>query len=265
MPRSRAGGRVAVTDREGALSKTAPDGDRRRRGRSGRRFVLEDQARHPPHGHAFVRPLPRRPGDLDARAFPEAHGQAPARGAAGLDAGPELARHMKIDPDDFRVPDGAKVSLRKWPTGIRPLYGSESHYKELLAADVGDLSDLQRLLYASNAYSLLLIFQALDAAGKDGAISHVLSGVNPQGCEVHSFKHPSPEELEHDFLWRTTCRLPARGRIGVFNRSYYEEVLIVRVHPGILESERIPGARSAGKAVWKSRYRSIVDFEKHLH
>jgi PPK2 family polyphosphate:nucleotide phosphotransferase len=172
---------------------------------------------------------------------------------------------MKMDPRDFRVPDGAKVSLRKWPTGIRPLYGSESHYKELLAADVGDLSDLQRLLYASNECSVLLIFQAMDAAGKDGAISHVLSGVNPQGCEVHSFKHPSAEELEHDFLWRTTCRLPARGRIGVFNRSYYEEVLIVRVHPEILESERIPGERAGGKALWKSRYRSIVDFEKHLN
>ena len=172
---------------------------------------------------------------------------------------------MKIDPTDFRVPAGKKVRLAKWPTDIRPLYKSESHYKELLAADVGELSDLQRLLYASNEHSVLLIFQAMDAAGKDGAIAHVLTGVNPQGCEVHSFKHPSAEELEHDFLWRTTCRLPARGRIGVFNRSYYEEVLIVRVHPEILLSERIPDEPARGKAIWKARYRSIVDFEKHLH
>ena len=172
---------------------------------------------------------------------------------------------MKIDPRDFCAPAGRKVRLAKWPTDIRPLYKSESHYKELLAADVGELSDLQRLLYATNEHSVLLIFQAMDAAGKDGAIAHVLSGVNPQGCEVHSFKHPSAEELEHDFLWRTTCRLPARGRIGVFNRSYYEEVLIVRVHPEILLSERIPDEPARGKAVWKARFRSIVDFEKHLH
>jgi PPK2 family polyphosphate:nucleotide phosphotransferase len=172
---------------------------------------------------------------------------------------------MKIDLEEFRVPAGKKVKLEEWPTDIRPLYNSESHYKELLAADVGELSDLQRLLYASNEYSVLLIFQAMDAAGKDGAISHVLTGVNPQGCEVHSFKHPSAEELEHDFLWRTTCHLPSRGRIGVFNRSYYEEVLIVRVHPEILRSERIPDERAGGKAPWKARYRSIVDFEKHLH
>jgi PPK2 family polyphosphate:nucleotide phosphotransferase len=170
---------------------------------------------------------------------------------------------MKIDPEDFRVPAGKKVRLGKWATRIRPYYKSESHYKELLAADVGRLSDLQRLLYASNAYSVLLIFQAMDAAGKDGAISHVLSGVNPQGCEVHSFKHPSAEELEHDFLWRTTLRLPTRGRIGVFNRSYYEEVLIVRVHREILRGERIPDGPE--HSIWKSRYRSIVDFEKHLH
>ena len=170
---------------------------------------------------------------------------------------------MKIDPEDFRVPTGKKVRLGKWATRIRPYYKSENHYKDLLAADVGQLSDLQRLLYASNAYSVLLIFQAMDAAGKDGAISHVLSGVNPQGCEVHSFKHPSAEELEHDFLWRTTLRLPTRGRIGVFNRSYYEEVLIVRVHREILRGERIPDGPE--RSIWKSRYRSIVDFEKHLH
>ena len=172
---------------------------------------------------------------------------------------------MKIDLKDFRVPGGEKLRLAKWATDIKPLYKSEEQYKELLAADVRQLSALQRLLYASNGYSVLLIFQAMDAAGKDGAISHVLSGVNPQGCEVYSFKHPSAEELEHDFLWRTTCRLPTRGRIGVFNRSYYEEVLIVRVHPEILRGEGIPDESAGNKTVWKGRYRSIVDFEKHLH
>jgi PPK2 family polyphosphate:nucleotide phosphotransferase len=172
---------------------------------------------------------------------------------------------MKIDPRDFRVPGGEKIKLKKWATDIRPLYKSGKHYKELLTADVRDLRALQRLLYASNGYSVLLIFQAMDAAGKDGAISHVLSGVNPQGCEVYSFKHPSAEELEHDFLWRTTCRLPARGRIGVFNRSYYEEVLIVRVHPEILRSEGIPDERAGKKTIWKGRYHSIVNLEKHLH
>ena len=172
---------------------------------------------------------------------------------------------MIIDPKDFRVPDGKNINLKKWATDIKPLYRSEKHYKELLTADVEELSGLQRLLYASNSYSALLIFQAMDTAGKDGAISHVLSGVNPQGCEVYSFKHPSAEELEHDFLWRTTCRLPARGRIGVFNRSYYEEVLIVRVHPEILCSEGIPGEPVGNKKLWKGRYRSIVDLESHLH
>ena len=148
---------------------------------------------------------------------------------------------------------------------VKPFCTSKKRYHKLLGEHVEELSALQRLLYASNGYSVLLIFQAMDAAGKDGAISHVLSGVNPQGCEVYSFKHPSAEELEHDFLWRTTCRLPARGRIGVFNRSYYEEVLIVRVHPEILSSEGIPDERAGKKTVWKERYRSIVDLEKHLH
>ena len=171
---------------------------------------------------------------------------------------------MKIDPEKFRVSGGEKVRLKKWPTAIRPLYKSPKHYKELLTAGVGELSKLQRLLYASHSHSVLLIFQAMDAAGKDGAISHVLTGVNPQGCEVHSFKHPSAEELEHDFLWRSTCRLPGRGRIGVFNRSYYEEVLIVRVHPEILRGENIPAEFAVEDKIWKGRYRSIVEFEKHL-
>jgi len=172
---------------------------------------------------------------------------------------------MKIGLNDFRVPEGKKVALDKWATLVKPLYKSEKQYKELLDAQVEELSALQRLLYASNSYSLLLIFQAMDAAGKDGAISHVLSGVNPQGCDVYSFKHPSAEELEHDFLWRTTRCLPARGRIGVFNRSYYEEVLIVRVHPEILRGQGIPDELVDMSTVWKKRYRSIVDLEKHLH
>jgi PPK2 family polyphosphate:nucleotide phosphotransferase len=172
---------------------------------------------------------------------------------------------MKIAPKDFRVSGGKRIRLREWATGIRPLYKSEKQYKQLLTEGVRELSALQRLLYASNSYSVLLIFQAMDAAGKDGAINHVLTGVNPQGCEVYSFKHPSAEELQQDFLWRTTCCLPARGRIGVFNRSYYEEVLIVRVHPEILHQEGIPPARPRRKTVWEQRYRSIVDLEKHLH
>jgi PPK2 family polyphosphate:nucleotide phosphotransferase len=172
---------------------------------------------------------------------------------------------MKIDVNEFRVSTGEKVRLKKWATKTKPLYKSDKHYKELLAADVEELSAFERLLYASNGYSVLLIFQAMDAAGKDGAISHVLSGVNPQGCEVYSFKHPSAEELEHDFLWRTTQRLPARGRIGVFNRSYYEEVLIVRVHPEILRGEGIPGELVGSERDWNGRFRSIVDLEKHLY
>ena len=172
---------------------------------------------------------------------------------------------MTIDPKDFCVPDGNKLRLKKWATDIKPLYKSEKHYKELLAGEVRDLSALQRLLYASNACSVLLIFQAMDAAGKDGAIGHVLSGVNPQGCEVHSFKAPSAEESAHDFLRRAAVRLPGRGRIGVFNRSYYEEVLIVRVHPGLLTGEGRPDASGPAKKFWRQRHHSIVEWEKHLH
>ena len=147
---------------------------------------------------------------------------------------------MKIHPRDFRVAEGDKVDLKKWPTKVDPVYKSKAHYKKLLEAHVEQLSAQQQLLYASNRHAILLIFQAMDAAGKDGAIRHVMSGVNPQGCQVFSFKHPSPAELQHDFLWRTTRDLPERGRIGIFNRSYYEEVLIARVHPEILRAEGIP-------------------------
>jgi len=170
-----------------------------------------------------------------------------------------------IDASDFRVPPGKAVDLDEWPTLRKPLYKSKKAYKKRLAEQVGELSSLQRLHYASNRYALLLIFQAMDAAGKDGAIRHVMSGINPQGCQVFSFKHPSAAELEHDFLWRTTRSLPERGRIGIFNRSYYEEVLIVRVHPDILRTERLPDALADAKTVWQGRYRSIVDLERHLH
>lgn len=172
---------------------------------------------------------------------------------------------MKINSKDFRVQEGEQVKLLKWPTLVKPVYRSKEQYQELLGEQVGALSELQQLHYASDRYAVLLIFQAMDAAGKDGAIKHVMSGVNPQGCQVFSFNHPSAAELEHDFLWRTTQSLPERGRIGIFNRSYYEEVLIVRVHPEILRSERLPDGPHGKKTVWHDRYRSIVDFEHHLY
>jgi len=172
---------------------------------------------------------------------------------------------MKIHSKDFRVREGADVDLKKWPTTVDPVYKSKKHYRKLLEEHVEQLSSLQRLLYASNRHAVLLIFQAMDAAGKDGAIRHVMSGVNPQGCQVFSYKHPSATELLHDFLWRTTRDLPERGRIGIFNRSYYEEVLIVRVHPEILHHEGLPDALLDETAVWHNRYRSIVDLERHLH
>jgi PPK2 family polyphosphate:nucleotide phosphotransferase len=172
---------------------------------------------------------------------------------------------MKIHSKDFRVREGDEVDLKKWPTTVKPVYKSKEQYQKLLAEHVAQLSSQQQLLYASNRHAVLLIFQAMDAAGKDGAIRHVMSGVNPQGCQVFSFKHPSAEELEHDFLWRTTRDLPERGRIGIFNRSYYEEVLIARVHPEILRSEGLPDSLLAEQAVWHDRYRSIVDLERHLH
>src|SRR5664279_5035535 len=172
---------------------------------------------------------------------------------------------MKISLKEFCVPEGDEGNRRKWPTNLAPLYKSQEHYQTLLEEHVAQLSSLQQLLYASNRHAVLLIFQGMDTAGKDGAIKHVMSGINPQGCQVFSFKHPSAEELEHDFLWRTTRDLPERGRIGIFNRSYYEEVLIVRVHPEILRSEAIPDTPHHDKKVWHDRYRSIVNLEKHLH
>ncbi|MGK2897473.1 MAG: ADP-polyphosphate phosphotransferase [Burkholderiaceae bacterium] len=172
---------------------------------------------------------------------------------------------MKIEIQPFRVREADEVDLDRWPTEIKPLCKSKKAYRKLLEDQVEALSDQQRLLYASNRHALLVVFQAMDTAGKDGAIRHVMSGVNPQGCQVFSFQHPSAQELQHDFLWRTTRDLPERGRIGIFNRSYYEEVLIVRVHGDILRSERLPDASPDGDALWHDRYRSIVNLERHLH
>ena len=172
---------------------------------------------------------------------------------------------MKIDSKDFRVRHGDKVKLKKWPTLIEPFCKTKKEYQQLLEKHVEELSSLQQLHYASDRYALLLIFQGIDSAGKDGAIRHVMSGVNPEGCEVFSFKQPSAEELKHDFLWRTTCRLPERGRIGIFNRSYYEEVLVVRVHPEILRNQGLSEELRDEKYIWKERYRSIVNLENHLH
>jgi PPK2 family polyphosphate:nucleotide phosphotransferase len=172
---------------------------------------------------------------------------------------------MSINSKDYRVPPGKKVDLSNWPTIVDPYAKSTKQYKELLRQHIEKLSSLQQLHYASNRYALLLVFQGMDGAGKDGVIRHVMSGVNPEGCEVFSFKQPSAEELEHDFLWRTTCRLPERGRIGIFNRSYYENVLVVRVHPEILRSQGLPEELCNEKDIWQKRYDSIVDLEKHLH
>jgi polyphosphate kinase 2 (PPK2 family) len=162
---------------------------------------------------------------------------------------------MKIDSDDFRVREEKTIDLKKWPTEVQPYYKSKKDLETMLSERIKELSELQTLLYASDRYAVLLIFQAMDAAGKDSAIKHVMSGVNPQGCQVFSFKHPSAEELDHDFLWRTTRALPERGRIGIFNRSYYEEVLIVRVHPEILQAERLPDGAVDEKSIWRNRFR----------
>jgi PPK2 family polyphosphate:nucleotide phosphotransferase len=172
---------------------------------------------------------------------------------------------MKIDPARYRVEPEKKVRLRKWPTRVKPYYGDKEEYEEMLGRHVAELSALQGRLYADNRYALLLIFQAMDAAGKDGVIKHVMSGVNPQGCQVYSFKHPSADELDHDFLWRTTSVLPERGRMGIFNRSYYEEVLIVRVHPEILRAQNLPRESPEGEELWQQRYQSITGLERHLH
>ena len=171
---------------------------------------------------------------------------------------------MKINVKRFRVSPGAKVRLAKWPTAIKPLCKTKEEYEDLLNRNRDEVSRLQDLQYAYDEYALLLIFQGMDSAGKDGAISHVMSGVNPQSCEVTSFKQPSAQELQHDFLWRATCRLPQRGRIGIFNRSYYEDVLVVRVHPELLRNQGLSEEMHDLKSLWEERYRSIVDLENHL-
>ena len=171
---------------------------------------------------------------------------------------------MRIQSSDYRVSPGTQVDLKKRPTAVRASYRSKRQYRDILSTHVKELGAQQELLYASDRYSLLMIFQGMDAAGKDGAIAHVMSGVNPQGCRVASFKQPSVAELKHDFLWRTVRELPERGQIGIFNRSYYEEVLIVRVHPAILRAEGLPEELVDEKSIWRDRYRSIVDLERHL-
>lgn len=171
---------------------------------------------------------------------------------------------MNIRTKDFRIKPGTEVHLSKWETYGKDDYKSHKEYHHIIKQHAEELSALQQLHDATNRHALLLIFQGMDASGKDGAIRHVLSGINPQGCEVFSFKQPSAEELEHDFLWRTTCRLPERGRIGIFNRSYYEEVLVIRVHPQDLFAQGLGADLHDGRALWKDRYESIVNFEKHL-
>lgn len=165
--------------------------------------------------------------------------------------------------DRFRVSDPRKLRLDHLDPGDTGRLRSKAQAARLLQEGVERLTELQEQLYAQDRWSLLLIFQAMDAAGKDSTIKHVMSGVNPQGCQVHSFKQPSPEEIDHDFLWRTTTRLPERGRIGIFNRSYYEEVLVVRVHPEILASQKLP-SRLIGKDIWQDRFQSINGLERHL-
>jgi len=170
---------------------------------------------------------------------------------------------MKIDTKDFLVKPGEKVKLKDWPTRVKTMCCSKEEYKQVLEKHVSDLSSLQELLYGSNKYALLLVFQGIDAAGKDGAIKHVMSGVNPEGCEVASFKQPSAEELEHDFLWRQSRSCRARADWDL-NRSYYEEVLVGAGASEILAGEGVADTPKNRKDVWKQRYRSILDMEKHL-
>jgi PPK2 family polyphosphate:nucleotide phosphotransferase len=171
---------------------------------------------------------------------------------------------MKIKAADFQVRPGQKVDLDRRPTDIAPLYKDKDEYKDLLEDNAEELDDLQRLLHSSGKHALLLIFQGMDASGKDGIIRSVMNRVDPQGCMVYSFKKPSLEEWKHDFLWRTHMRLPERGRIGIFNRAYYEEVLVTRVKPEILRNQGID-PDTADKAFWQGRFQSIVDSENHLH
>ena len=166
--------------------------------------------------------------------------------------------------DKFLVREGSKLVLRKHATDFTGDYTDKKQAEEDLAKNIERLGELQDVMYAQDVYSLLIIFQAMDAAGKDGAIEHVMSGINPQGCQVVSFKQPSSEELDHDFLWRCQKALPERGKIGIFNRSHYEEVLVVRVHPGILQSQQLPQSVKDDRGVWKKRFKAIRDWEDHV-
>jgi PPK2 family polyphosphate:nucleotide phosphotransferase len=175
-----------------------------------------------------------------------------------------MDRRKLIDfAHDYRVTKGGKFRLKDFSPDDKADFESDKDAEKLLAAGIQDISDLQVKLYAQERWSLLLIFQAMDAAGKDGTIKHVMSGINPQGCEVHSFKAPSALDLGHDFLWRANVALPSRGRIGIFNRSYYEEVLVVRVHPELLQAERLP-APLVTKKIWKHRFEDINAYERYL-
>lgn len=174
---------------------------------------------------------------------------------------------MKINISDFLCNGKKPFSIDKAKNKVDDFYKNKSEYESWLDEKTKELDELQNMMYAHNQYGLLVIFQAMDAAGKDSTIKHVLSGVNPLGVDIYSFKRPSDEELSHDFMWRTTVRLPQRGRIGIFNRSYYEEVLVVKVHPNILaDYQRIPAEfKSNQEQVWKERYEDINAFEKYLH
>jgi PPK2 family polyphosphate:nucleotide phosphotransferase len=163
----------------------------------------------------------------------------------------------------FRVDSGKHFRLKDFDPADTGHWRSKEHAEEALQQGIARTAELQDKLYAQDRWALLLIFQAMDAAGKDGIIKHVMSGVNPQGCQVYSFKVPSDLELQHDFLWRTTRCLPERGHIGIFNRSYYEEVLVVRVHPEILQSQKLP-PRLVGKDIWEQRFEDIRSFERHM-
>jgi PPK2 family polyphosphate:nucleotide phosphotransferase len=172
---------------------------------------------------------------------------------------------MKTDIEIFCVEEGKKVNLKKVPTSVKPLYIDKDDYKRQKEKHIHKFNEMQELFYSYSKYALLIIFQGMDAAGKDGAISHVMSGVNPEGCQTFNFKQPSAEDLEHDFFWREYKCLPERGRIGIFNRSYYEDVLVVKVHPEILNNQQLPPELTDKNKVWKNRYRSIVDIERHLY
>jgi PPK2 family polyphosphate:nucleotide phosphotransferase len=171
----------------------------------------------------------------------------------------KLARLAK----PYRIEDGRHFRLKDFDPGDTGEFRSKEDAQDALEAGVAQLRDLQDKLYAQERWAVLLILQGMDAAGKDSVIKHVMSGVNPQGCQVHGFKGPSVEELNHDYLWRTNRRLPARGQIGIFNRSYYEEVLVVRVHKDLLQNEKIPPSRIS-KNIWEERFEDVAGFERYL-